>query len=49
MSKTQFTFIILTIILFVIGLWPIAFLTLGAVIGIALLKREEKHKEKNDE
>ena len=49
MSKTQIVLIVATIILFAIGIWPIALITLGGIIAIALSKREDQKKAQAQE
>ena len=48
MSTTQIVLLISTILLFSIGLWPIALLTAVGMIAIALHKKEEKKKAESE-
>ena len=49
MSKTQIILIVITILLLVMGLWPIALLTIGGIIAIAIHNHENSRKaEKED-
>lgn len=49
MTKVQIALIIATIILFIIGLWPVAFLTLFGFVAIAISKYEEKKQAERNE
>ena len=49
MSKTQIVLIVVTILLLIIGLWPIALLTTGGIIAIAIQNRENKKKAEKEE
>lgn len=49
MSKTQMILIVVTILLLIMGLWPIALLTIGGIIAIAIHNHENSRKaEKED-
>lgn len=49
MSKTQIVLIVVSILLLVMGLWPIALLTTGSIIAIAIHDHENKKKSEKEE
>ncbi len=49
MSKTQIILIAITILLLVIGLWPVALLTAGSAVAIAIHNNETKRKTEKEE
>ena len=48
MSTTQIILLILTILLFTMGLWPFSLLTAVGMIAIALHKKEERKKAESE-
>lgn len=49
MSRTQIVLIVVTILLLVVGMWPIAVLTTGGIIAIAIHDQEKKKKAEKEE
>lgn len=49
MSRTQIVLIVVTILLLVVGMWPIAVLTTGGIIAIAIHDHEKTKKAEKEE
>ena len=49
MTKTQIILLIITILLFIMGMWPIGLLTTGGLIAVAINTHENKRKKEKEE